>query len=205
MVTRTGEELRGGTVGKGTDVHLRVIFSSSNSFWRMIFHTTISMLFHNETVLLIVGDWALQFQRPEKCLPCLLSMYQFRYHVLIHGDADLITQNNVLGHCAVFPASDQCQAAHCLAFFNHLSSHRLRTYSCVSNIFWKKVNGTWAGAGRTADSPYGMQAPWRIQYLVPFQPGLSGLLTDTHFRLIFGNTVICFSVCMALSQNIKCT
>lgn len=39
-----------------------------------------------------------------------------KYDVLINEDTNLITQNNVLGYCAVFLANNQCQAAYCLAF-----------------------------------------------------------------------------------------
>lgn len=103
MMTRTGEELRGGSPEKGAEIHSPVICSSSDSFWWMIFHTTIIMLFHNEIVLVILGGLGpavLEIREMFALLTfhVLIQESLFRkYHMLIPGDADF-----VLGYCAVF-------------------------------------------------------------------------------------------------------
>lgn len=58
---------------------------------------TIIMLFHNEMLLLMLGNCTLQFQRSEKCVclsyvPCTNTIESIpKYNVLINEDTDLIT------------------------------------------------------------------------------------------------------------------
>lgn len=147
------------------------------NFWQMTFHIT--------TIMLSILKWyncALQFQRSEKCVcpflwhvPIQFNLFQ-KYGVLMDEDTNLITYKNLLQYCAVFPANDQCHSAYSFAFLP--STFTLA--NCISlcfNHFMKKVNGTWVGPNKFAESSWSRQtaciilfpAPQllRIHYLVP--------------------------------------
>lgn len=59
----------------------------------------------------------------------------------VNKDTDLITENNVLGHCAVFIANDQGQAVESFPFLPSAYIPIKDVFLCF-NHFMKKVNGT---------------------------------------------------------------